>query len=240
MRNDLKVRPFPGLSDITDTLSQLEEVLPKDHQDIINLTNAADMLTGGQFSADRQVSQMPEPLSVLEDPYAIDPHEEAEQFFNQQMQLLEKSFDQPVLEPTEIEIPGRFEEETIESMMMMSSEPFMEEQTLEEIVQQENPFEAPALEFMEQGMVPNEMLPDMGMPSAMPEPAEYDIGMVADEINQAIDQAAEPDPFQQLYDPLIAQQYMFDPMMQYMPNYMMPGPMLLGPNMGPMPGPQMM
>jgi hypothetical protein len=103
LRDDLNVRPLPGLSDITDTLNQLEKVLPKDHPDIINLTNAADKLTDGQFSADRQALQAHEPLSAVEDSYASDPHKEAEQFFNQQMQILDKSFDPPVSEPIAIQ-----------------------------------------------------------------------------------------------------------------------------------------
>ena len=66
----------------------------------------------------------------------------------------------------------------------------------------------------------------MGMSGTMPQPASYDVGMAADEINQAIDQVVDPqaghDPFQQQYDPFMAPEYMFDP--QYMPGYMMPGP----------------
>ena len=304
LRDDLKVRPLPGFSDITDALSQLEKVLPQDHPDIINLINAADKLTSGQFSAERQASQASEPLSVAEDSYAIDPFEEAEQFFNRQMQILEKSFDQPTVDSTEME--NRFESQTIESKMMPSEilpdmgipgimpghnnyerdpyeetgqafdrqlqlveeqfggheitpleaqsqdmfenqdiqpemmhgeiqpdDPFMEGQTLEEIIQQESPFETSGPEFMEQEMMLDEMLLGMGMLGAMPEPAEYDAGMVADEINQAIDQAIEPDPFQPQYDPFMAPQYMFDP--QYMPGYMVQGPMPFGPDMGPGP-----
>ena len=276
LQDELEVRPLPGLSDITDVLNQLETVLPEDHPDIINLINAADTLTGGQFSAVRQAPQVPEPLSVVEDPYAIDPHEEAEQFFNQQMQILDKSFDLPVSEPTEIEAPDRFEDQTIESEMIpietqaqdmleyqaidpemafedsLPHEPLMEQETLEGIVQQEDPFAVAVPGFSEQDVMPNEMLPDMGMHGAMAEPVGYDANMAADEINQAIDHVTgqampqemetEPDPFQPQYDPFMAAEYMFDP--RYIPGYMVPGSMPFGPDMGPgpmgpmpMPGP---
>ena len=99
-------------------------------------------------------------------------------------------------------------------------------------------------------MIPNEMLPNIGMPGAMAEPTGYDANMAANEINQAIDHLTgqampqememEPDPFQPQYDPFMAPEYMFDPEMQYMMQYMMPGAMPCGP-MGPgpmpMPGP---
>lgn len=123
----------------------------------------------------------------------------------------------------------------------------MEEQTLEQIVQEENPFENAAPGFTEQDMMPDEMLPDMDLPGAMPDPAGYDAGLIADEINQAIDEVTqqampeemEPDPFQPESDPYMMGQNMFD-QMQYMADpFAMPdpyGPMGPGPT-GPMPGP---
>ncbi|MCP4611775.1 MAG: hypothetical protein GY845_23950 [Planctomycetes bacterium] len=230
LRDDLNVRPLPDLSDITDTLGQLEKVLPQDHPDIIKLTNAADKLTGGQFSADRQASQTPESLSVAEDSYAIDPHEEAEQFFKQQMQILDKSFDLPVFESIESQAPEMFED--LEMFEQQPDEAF-ETESLEQIVEQEAPFETQSPEFFEM---------QADMTSMMPEPVGYDADIATDEINQAIDelseqpmpQETEPDPFQPQYDPYMMGQNMFDET-QYMADpFAMPGS--YGP-MGPMSGP---
>jgi len=133
LRDDLNTRPLPDLSDITDTLNQLEKVLPQDHPDIINLTNAADKLTNGQFSAERQPSQAHEPLSAVEDSYAIDPHEEAAQLFNQQMQILDKSFDLPEPESTESQkMPLR--EASLDTGTFESAEP-VTNRGIDEIVQ---------------------------------------------------------------------------------------------------------
>ena len=279
LHDDLNIRPLPGLSEITDTLGQLEKVLPQDHPDIINLTNAADKLTGGQFSADRQVSQATEPLSAVEDSDITDPHEEAEQFFNQQMQILDKSFDLPVSESAEVqEMPLR-EETALDTGTFESAEPFTNH-SIEGIVRQDEQFlqtdqmmpmaelapepdavpqEMPVDSTLEQAVendaaafgpqqqfVAEDMMPVADMPGPqMADPMEQDIGYgtapVIDEINQAIDQAVEPDPFQPQYDPFMAPEYMFDP--RYIPGYMMQGPMPFGPEMGPgqmmpmMPGP---
>ena len=69
---------------------------------------------------------------------------------------------------------------------------------------------------------------------AISEPDRYAAGMIADEINQAIDQVTErvaqerePDPSQMQYDPYEIAQSTFDQQMQYMANpLMMPGTML--------------
>jgi hypothetical protein len=275
LRDNLKVRPLPDISDITDALSQLEKVLPKDHPDIINLINAADKLTNGQFSADRQTSQMPEPLSAAENPDVFDPYEEAEQFFNQQMQILEKSFELPMLESDAVPQialhdgtalgTGTFELEkpavnhdlegivqADEQLLLQAErtipvgEPAFQldtvpqempnESTLEQIIENEATFEPPQ-QFIAEDMMPVADMPGPQAPEPMVQDFNYGTATVIDEINQAIDQLKEDDmqqnPFQQLYDPLMAQQYMFDPMMQYMQDYMMPGPMPFGP-MGPM------
>jgi hypothetical protein len=157
----------------------LEKVLPQDHPDIVNLINAADMLTDGQFSAERQVSQT-SALSEGENSHAIDPHEEADQFFKQQMKILDKSFElgtgdpyaadmfeedeqvyeqqiqsieskfeEPTFEPAEMEAPEIFEAQPETMFEQQPDEAFTAVDSLEQLVEQEGPFEIPVPEFME-------------------------------------------------------------------------------------------
>ena len=275
--------------DITGALGCLQEVLPPEHHDIINLRAAM-----------HNILDDPETMSKLEslagddihsklgegNPYEIDMFGEPEPTFGEpqsngpfveeyaleEIVQQEGPFEAPAPEfiqaerlpdmgmPDAMPEPIEYGAGMVENHLMgpetvhgdsPARESFMEHQILEEIIQQEGPFAVPAPEFMEQDMMPNEMAANMGMSGTMPQPANYDAGMVADEINQAIDQVAEqpmpqqsgPDPFQPQYDPFMAPQYMFDP--QYMPGYMMQGPTPFGPSagpvpMGPMPMPDMM
>jgi len=235
--------------DIAGALGHLQTVFPEDHPDIMNLRTAL-----------HDILDDPEAMSKLEsivgdvrpsklgtgDPYAIDTFEEAEQLFEQQMQSIESAFDEPMFEPAEPYAADMFDEQPEMMFEQLPEEAFPEAEGLEQIVEQEHVFGAPAPAFMEQNLMPDEMMADMGMPGAMPESTGYDAGSIADEINQAINevcqqplQEEEPDPFQPLYDPYMMGQNVFD-QMQYMANpFAMPdpyGPMGLGP-MGPMPGP---
>jgi len=229
---------LPSLEEVTDVLSQLREVLPDDHPDIVRLERAAQVL-------DYQES-MPQPanfegnldpigLELDSAPQEFDPYQEAEQIFNQQMQSLESTFEGPVFEPVESQAPEMFEEGLGMVFEQLPDEAFVESESLEQIVEQEDLFETPAQEFVEQEMMPVEM----DMPGMMPEPIGYDADVATDEINQAIDQLSEqpipqemePDPFQPQYDPYMMGQNMFYET-QYMADpFAMPGPM------GPMPGP---
>ena len=241
--------------DITGALGCLQEVLPPEHPDIINLRAAM-----------HNILDNPETMSMLEslagdditsklgegNPYEIDMFGEPEPMFGEP-QPFEEQFSELEMISAEVQSQDMFENQDMQPEMTFGEPqpdgPFVEEHTLEEIVQQQGPFAVPAPEFMEQDMMPDEILPDMGMPGVMREAVGYDVGMVADEINQAIDQVmeqpmpqeVEPDPFQPQYDPFMAPEYMFNP--QYIPGYMMGGPMPFGPAMGPsgpmgpMPGP---
>ena len=105
--------------------------------------------------------------------------------------------------------------------------------SLEQIVRQSDP-----LPDQEQTFIGQDMIPEMD---------GNVMGMIQDEINQAMDQLSEPampqEPEQQAYDPLMEdpwemQKYMFDPLMQQFNPFMQPGPLgPPGPGFGPMPGP---
>jgi hypothetical protein len=215
---------LPDLEVLKEAFVQLCDALPEDHPDFINVRTAMRKVRDHKIALSEQEEA---DMSGIQP----DPREEAEQFFNQQMQIFERPFDGDTLEP---EI---MPDETL------PDETFMEEQTLEQIVQEESTVPA----FMEQDMISGETAQDMSTSGAVPHLTAYDIDPAIDEINQAIDQVAgqpmpeelEPDPFQPQYDPFMAPDYMFNS--QYMPDYMMPGPMPYGPMgpgpMGPMPGP---
>jgi len=179
-----------------------------------------------------------DPLGAEMEYEPVDPHQEAQQFFDQQMELLDKSFD----EPAEVGAQDILESQGVKSEMLVDGlqpdESCLEEHALDSTLEQENSFEATVPELEE--LMPDEMAPDTNMPYAVPEQSAYDAGLIADEINQAIDEVSqmpqemEPDPFQPQYDPYMMDQNMLD-QMQYMANpFIMPDP--CGP-MGPMPGP---
>ena len=245
--------------DITDALGHLQGVLPSEHSDIVNLRAAVHSILDDPETMPKLESLTGDvgPSKLGEgNPYERNMFGETEQVFEEQLQMIEEQFSGPEMMPIETQAPDMFGNQDLQPEMMANEallgEPFAEEQTLEEIVQQEDPFAVAAPGFAEQDMIPNEMLPNIGMPGAMAEPTGYDANIAADEINQAIDHLTgqatpqemetEPDPFQPQYDPFMAPEYMFDP--RYIPSYMVPGPMSFGPGMGlgpmgpmPMPGP---
>jgi hypothetical protein len=125
----------------------------------------------------------------------------------------------------------------LEAVVSAGDTGFAELQGLEQMIEQEDPFDAPPAEIIEQDIMPDAMGPDMGISGFMPEADHLGLMTPEDEINQAMDAAGqpkmeqEPDPFQIQYDPFATAQQMFDEQMQYMDNpFMMPG-------MGPMQGP---
>jgi len=204
--DDENLDHYPDIGEIADALSQLSKVFPPEHEDLVNLRSAMRELLGfPELCPEIKDSADDSGLSQFGTGalFEHDPFEEARQIFEQQMQVL---------------MPGEAD----------TNPDFTGEQHLEEFVEhelQDNLLPEDAMP----GMIENESIDGTVM---MPE----NEGMALNEINQAIDQLKEDsmlqNPFQQLYDPLIAQQYMVDP--QYMPDYMIPGPMPFGP-MGPMP-----
>lgn len=241
----------PRIARITDALSVLEDVLPEDHPDVVNLKTALQVL-GGQSSDALSLNGSE---SVFDFP-EHDPVAEAQRIFDQQMQEFDKAFELPAFMQTENQSSDGFDEQQalLDQMLelTLSGMPFMEQDGLEQIVEQADPYGGMEQPLMEPEMMPGDVPSDMGMSEAMPSVDGYDMGMIHDEINQAIDQASGqpmpqgPMPEQPMaaYDPLLddpweMRRYMFDPYMQQLMNpYMMPGPMQFGP-MGPMPGPGM-
>ena len=221
--------------DLVDALGHLRTVLPEDHPDIVNLrTSVHDML-------ERTESWIPEEdfgpqdwQSNLgtDDPYKIDPFEEAQQAFDEQLQMTDQAFESPQLAGIDDQLTDIFDDQQAGLNMMLEGyqpdDPFTEGHRLEEIVEHADPFNFPEQSFMEPEMMMGETQMDVGVP----EMDGNEMGVVHDEIDQAIDQLSEPDPLQMPYDQPMMPEYMLDPEMQYMT----PGAMSMGP-MGPMPGP---
>ena len=215
------------LDDLMDAHSHLQKVLPRDHIDILNLQDAIiNIVTDPRRIAefDSLVGEIGPSKLGEGDPYERDSFEETGQVFDKQMQMVEEQFSGPEIMPVKTQ-PMNPEMGLEESL---HHESFMEQGSLEGIVQQVDPFAVAVPGLMEQDMSPTEMAEDMRMPDAMSEPVGYDDDMAIDEINHAIDQVTEqpmehePDPFQPRYDPFMAPEYMANPQ-QYMPNYMLPG-----------------
>lgn len=248
------------LRDITDALNRLQCVLPEDHPDIVNLRQAQIQLGRQQLFEMEQDPKFWEIYNSIDDSWQSrlgegNPYENDDIIpFEQPDNTARNIFRLPDLSLLQRDMPVMFDEVEPATMHneqdVMQAEDYSGVQNLEQIVENE-----PVLETQSQ-FAQNDMMqmmevtaPEMADPVA--QDSGYDHSTAAfDEINQAIDQViegptpqeVEPDPFQQLYDPLMAQQYMFNP--QYRPDYMAGGPMPPGPDMGfgpmgpgPMPGP---
>ena len=150
----------------------------------------------------------------------IEPHPDLNEFselpiMQQDMPVMFDGMDQPAM-PIE-------EDEALAT-------DFIDEQNLEQIVEDGISVMEIQPDFVQDDMM---QMMDAAGPE-MAEPMEQDFGQepmsAFDEIDQAIDQVSgqpmqlemEADPFQVQYDPMMAQQHMFDP--QYMQQFMMPGP----------------
>jgi hypothetical protein len=245
------VDDLPCLEELIDAFTQLWEVLPEDHPDIVNLRTAIHKVRDHRIMMSEQDDTQTEFDKTYDgsqiNNVQFNPYEEAERFFDQQMQVLEKSFEELAIEPIEVQIPDVLENQAVDSEIMpdgiLSDVPFIGEQPLEQIVEQEGLFEASAPDFMEQNIMPDGLTTDLDMPGIAAEAAEYDVGPAVDEINQAIDQVSqepmplelEPDPWQMQYDPFDMMNQMFDYRTQYMADPFQIGGGF-GP-LGPMPGP---
>lgn len=195
---------IPDFKDLAAALMQLSKVFPQDHPDIVNLKNAMH-----QLSDDGQLSITEKNLPETKDENSFNPLLEAEKIFDQQMQILGKSFELPAMENFEIQL-------------FQMSEIDTPKQGLEEIVNQEDFLDNPQMQFAEPDMMQQEV---SGM-DIMPE--NQDIAL--SQIEQAIDQLKEqplpqePDPFSMQEDPYLIAQQMFDQQMQLMNNQFMMSP----------------
>ena len=236
-----EVDTVPRIADITDALGVLENVLPEDHPDIVNLKTALQIIEGQGF----ETSAADEPQSA-DDILEQDPVAQAQQVFDEQMQEFAQGFELPdFMAPT---VDAFDAQQHALDQMLQAAEPdmaFTEADTLEQTVGQMDLYDSPEQEFLEPEIMPQGEPADMDM-GPVPAMDGYAFDTAYDEIEQAIDhvsghsmsenpmleqpadQTLEPE------DPWQMQQYMYDPYMQQLMNpYMMPGPM------GPMPGPGM-
>jgi len=239
---DRTIDELPSLEDLKDAFVQLSEALPEDHPDLVNIRTAMRRVRDHQISEMNDSETNAQSLYSIDaetDPLEFDPLQEAEQFFNRQMELLEKSFDAPETGMPEIPTPdllaGGGLESVIEPNDVLPDEHLRAAQALEQIVQADNPFDIPV-----PGLTEQDMMPDANMSNLMPELEVFDIDPGIAQINQAMDEVSqqpmqeiEPDPIQPEDDP-----YMIGLQMQYMPDpYAIPSPYgPMGPPPGPLPG----
>jgi hypothetical protein len=200
---------------MTDALSSLRKSLPEGHSDIVNLKNAI-----------HEIINDPDAISKLEtlagdikpsklgkgNPYEVDMFEQTAKEYDRQIELFEQSTGQLAQAP-------HIEEGIMPDVL--ASEPLAEEQTLEEIVSnQDIGFTAEPQQLMESDVM---YTPESSMDMLQPNE------MAAEEINNAVNQVVEqplpqePDFMQE--DPFLIAQQMYNQQMQFMNNpFMMLGP----------------
>jgi hypothetical protein len=218
---------LPSLEDLTGALFQLRQVFPEDHPDVLRLSTLVH-----ELSYNAPISQ-PEGFNagvesygkgVIPDPFEFDPFQEAEQIFDQQMQLLDRSF----------ELPGF---ETIGDQAPMHPGQTMLEQPMGGI--------GPAMDIGPESLDDIVEAYDMpyGMANGVPEGPAYDDclmtpGFFGQQMNGVLDQMGPEDPYMDpnQCDDMMQQDMYGQPVQDQMMNpYMMPGPM--GPNFMPDPPP---
>ena len=230
---------LPDLELITETLNILQDRLPEDHPDIMNLRQAQKQLGWQQLS---EIQQSPE--------------------FWQQYERIDDKWQSNLGEGNPYESADLIETQTTKSTAEYNASASMHDSQEVEMIDapmpKETPYEAMLEEIVEQeyeqlqfetggvGMIEPEAVSGSPMGIADAGQSEqfmgldvFDTNPAFDEINQAIDQVTQfeqpqPDPWKQQYDPYQQMAMTMDMQMQYMmdPYYMMPGQM--GPMMGPM------
>jgi len=222
---------LPTVEDLTAALFLLSEVFPDDHPDIVRLSTAIQALS---YNASTSQSEAPDvgfgPSEIDQNPFENDPFQNAEQIFNQQMQLLEQSFEVPAFE-------------TIEAQdSFVSAEQAMFEHPFEEISPAMNPGPASLDDIVEACDMPNESAMFDGTNEMS---AYYGCPMSQElfdqQMHEASEQVAPEEADQAPPDQGMMPGEMYGPMPenamdpQMMNPYMMPGPM--GPNFMPDPPP---
>ena len=216
------------LSDLIDAHGHLQKAFSGDHDDVVNLRAAIS-----------DIIRNPEAMSKLETLAGEDRPSNlggGNPYTNDE---LDEYPDLPVLQQ---DMPVMFDEMEHAARHlgddMALVDDFIDEQNLEQIIESDTAAFAPQPQFVQDDMM--QMMDVAG--SEMAGPMEQNFGpesaAVFDEIDQAIDQAIDQVTGQPMqYDPMMAQQYMFEP--EYMQQLMMSGGMPFNP-MGPQPMPGMM
>lgn len=246
-------KDLPELWDIADALGHLQNVFPENHPDIVHLRAAAHEILehperlpqvedfGVEFAESRLGSGNPYEMDLVDEPEMPEMAYPEEGLFEQQIQTAGDVLESPVFgfdQEPDLAPDGYAD---LEAMLGTPEAGLAEPGGLEQMIQQEGPFDAPLAEIIEQDIMPDAVGPDMGIPGFMPEADRLGLMTPEDEVNEAMNVVAgqpemdqEPNPFQAQYDPFTTAQQMFDEQMQYMDNpFMMPG---MGPMQGPAPG----
>ena len=234
---------LPSLEDLTDALFQLREVFPEDHPDIVLLSTAIQALSYNASmlqSEDPDVGFGPSGAGVDQNPFEADPFQEAEQIFNQQMQLLDQSFEASAFETVEAQDPSMFTEQAMFEQPMFEDGPAINPgpESLDDIVEAHD---------MPNGATMFNGMSEMPTYDGCPMSQELFDQQMHEAAEQIAPEEASPDPYDngmvpgEMYGPMpedMMEPDMMNPEMmdpQMMNPYMMPGPM--GPSFMPDPPP---
>ena len=256
---------LPDLEQITEALDILQDRLPRDHPDVINLREAQKQMSWQQFL---KIKQSPDFLGHNEqsndewqsklgsgNPYENDDLIELADEYDDlaskqdidreamQREMLVRH-DVSLLQEVQDLEQKLFADEMPEDTVFQKA--MAQEPMLEEVVEQgyeQSQFQAGGVEMAEPDTMfgPPIDIANAGQPEQFMGLEVFDTNPASKEINQAIDQAAafeqsEMDPWKKQYDPFQQMAMMMDMQMPYMANpFQMPGQM--GPGFGPMPGP---
>ncbi|MFC1761164.1 hypothetical protein ACFL6U_03690 [Planctomycetota bacterium] len=238
---------------ITDALSHLQTVFPADHPDIVNLKTAFHGMLDDPIAMSKLESLAgdtgPSKLGIG-DPYAIDSIEEAGQLYDQQLEMIERQFENPQLFMQAVDheygssgdvIPGVYD--SLESNVLS-----FERMAYEEDLGPAGPLDTPGPESLEQvieGHFEQAMeghssdsaeIPFTNSNPLAPESFSPEMdGLHQEDMTQAYGESTPLDAMHPIPDPYLTAQDIFDEQMEFMANPLaMPG--AFGP-MGPMPGP---
>jgi len=221
---DPMAKGLPKAEDIADALTQLRQVFPEDHPDIVRLEAAMQMLTYPTGGLDMPIEGgVGMGVEIGGNPYGHSVTEQGDAMYRRHEAVIEQPFGLPspgfggVDEMCESADMGR----GLEAMLSES----MSEQTqlggLDQFIEQKGLLEDLPAETMDQ-----EILPDAGGADPMADVAAYDETLAMDEIGLALDQVMELryEPEQMEQDPFAMAQDIFNQQMQFMANpLMMPG-----------------
>lgn len=245
---------LPSLVDLTVALNQLQNVLPDGHPDILRLSTAIQIMCynmSGKMEEDSDTGHIPSE-ETCHDSFESDPYQEAEQVFDQQIQLLESQFND--VQMSQLDPDSQMDEVYhVQEALFNAIQPqdLAEDMAMDNLFGLAGPSDAPGPESLEQIMEDYEMQQMDAAPNDMAENPFADGNAMAPEFfpfdmyERTEASAPYPDPYMQ-YGEMDQQNMHDDPMPEPEPDpeemmgpgmnpYMMPGPM--GPDHMPDPPP---
>lgn len=227
---------MPEFTEIAHSLVTLRQSLPEDHPDIIKLKESVNLWLehpewwpksenfGGEYSGSNLGQGNPYDNDDIQQVPVHDTVRGIIHPFNP----LSPRQNTPLLS-NEIEEPAMLFEQSPASV-----DDAGHVANLEQTIEAEYAAFDYSPQLSEAGILHESNPTDFGIEQVFDQDIGHNLGLAINEINQAIDQVVNTDPFQLQHNPFMEPEYMFN--QQYMPHYMVPGPMPMGPMPGPAPG----